>query len=232
MTKRDPLKRRLLVEGKSDLRVIPELVKRGTGLRWELGKPKHLVEIVSADGLQNLLDPDFVTTQLVSPGDLGSLGLIVDADSSCNSRWHSLRGVLSPHFPQLPRELPPQGLVNTRADDLRLGVWIMPDNQSAGMMETFLSYLVPNRETSDLYHEVIHSVERAREKGAPFKDCHQDKALIHTWLAWQDEPGYQLHTAVMKGALEVHSSLGIRFIEWFCEVFRLETPAPPPVQVK
>lgn len=39
-------------------------------------------------------------------------------------------------------------------------------------------------------------VTEASALGAPYRQTHRDKAELHTWLAWQDPPGLQVHLAV------------------------------------
>lgn len=63
-----------------------------------------------------------------------------------------------------------------------LGIWLMPDNRSRGMLETFLAYLVPGG-GSDLWTHACEAVAEAYGRGAPCREVHHDKARIHTWLA-------------------------------------------------
>lgn len=57
-------------------------------------------------------------------------------------------------------------MIATNADGLRLGIWIMPDNQSPGMMETFLAYLRP--ETNGPLLAYVHEAwSTAKTHGAP-----------------------------------------------------------------
>ena len=57
--------------------------------------------------------------------------------------------------------------------------------------------------------------------GAPFLPNHRDKALIHTWLAWQDEPGRQLHDAVKHAMLDPTLPYAAPFLAWFKELYEL-----------
>lgn len=69
------------------------------------------------------------------------------------------------------------------------------------MLETFLAYLVKD-ESETLWQYSQQVVYEAKSQGANYKPTHVDKAKIHTWLAWQDEPGNQLHIAVKKKILD------------------------------
>ena len=61
----------------------------------------------------------------------------------------------------------------------------------------------------------------AARSGASFKDVHRRKAEIHTWLAWQDEPGKQLHEAVHHRVLDPEKPESRPFVGWFRRLFRV-----------
>ena len=102
-------------------------------------------------------------------------------------------------MPEFPKKFPSTGLIR-EINGIKFGVWIMPDNQQEGMLETFLSFMVEDKnETIWQYAQGV--VKEAKNKGAAFKDSHFDKANIYTFLAWQDEPGRQLHQAIKERIL-------------------------------
>jgi len=82
----------------------------------------------------------------------------------------------------------------------RVGIWIMPDNRTTGISEDFLLLLVPP--DSRLYTHVQASVDSISEGEQRFKVPDKPKALIHTWLAWQEEPGRPLGTAITANFLD------------------------------
>ena len=108
-------------------------------------------------------------------------------------------------------------MIQENQDGLRLGVWLMPDNRSSGMLETLLLDLLPSDDGLLAYSETV--CKEAKEKGAPYKDVHSDKAHIHTWLAWQDEPGAQLHEAVQRRILCPASPKSRPFVKWLRDLF-------------
>jgi hypothetical protein len=116
--------------------------------------------------------------------------------------------------------LPSDGLIETNADGLKLGVWLMPDNQSRGMLETFLMYLAPQDNDAVLRY-AAEACRTAKEMGAPFKEAQTTKAEIHTWLAWQDEPGRQLHQAVKERLLNPNAPYARPFLNWFRKLFEV-----------
>ena len=70
----------------------------------------------------------------------------------------------------------------------------MPDNESKGILEDFLRFLVPT--DSQLFEHVKSSVASIPEAERRFSQLAEPKAVIHTWLAWQQEPGKPLGTAI------------------------------------
>ena len=61
----------------------------------------------------------------------------------------------------------------------------------------------------------------AKNIGAPFIENHTDKANIHTWLAWQNPPGPQLHNTVMEKILNPRHPQAQTFINWFENLYNL-----------
>jgi hypothetical protein len=215
---------KLLVEGKQDLFVIAELLDHY--IVWG-GRHDECVEgICDYDGVDDLLGPDEIETVLLTPN-LAALGIVVDANGDANLRWHQVRSHCTAQFPALPANLPPDGLIVMNERGLRLGVWIMPDNQSQGMIESLLRCCVPQAAQPVLDH-ALQSLTNARAIGAPVKEAHLDKAHVHTWLAWQDPPGLQLHQAVIAHVLDAASPLALPFVEWFIRLFQLDDLRRPP----
>lgn len=208
--------KKLLVEGKEDERVIPQLMEEN-GIRWGKNRSEWVVEIKECNGFENMVKPYVIETHLKESG-LEVLGIIADANANAERRWESLRNRCIQSFPNLPRVLPAEGLIHENETGLKLGIWLMPDNQSRGMMETFLTYLVPDDCDPVLKH-AESARDKAKEIGALYKEVHADKAKIHTWLAWQDPPGRQLHQAVMGRILDPRSPHAKAFVTWFRDLF-------------
>lgn len=212
----------LLVEGADDLRVVPWLVELA-GISWGT-KKQPIVAISQCEGVDNLLAEGEIETRLKASG-LTALGVIVDADESASSRWQTIRSRIISQFPLAPSVLPPEGLVLHHSHGPSFGAWIMPDNVSRGMMETFLLFLRPAENTA-LHELAATAVTQARTVGAPFLDPHRDKALIHTWLAWQNPPGRQMHQAIMERMLTAPNPTLTAFISWFSDLYSVPVVEP------
>ncbi|WP_088242551.1 DUF3226 domain-containing protein [Calothrix rhizosoleniae] len=208
--------KKLIVEGEQDKRVIPEFIE-ANGISWGDTKDKAIVYIESY-GNDQFIDAEVISTELKASG-LTHLGLIIDADENPSGRWESVRNACLKSIPDFPEKLPETGLIHT-TNEIKFGVWIMPDNGMRGMLETFLTYMIPN-ESEALWQYVQSVVTEAQSKGATFKNVHIDKANIYTWLAWQDEPGRQLHQAIKERILNPHHPQAQTFFKWFKNLYDL-----------
>ncbi|MCY2964363.1 MAG: hypothetical protein NT069_12125 [Planctomycetota bacterium] len=122
-------------------------------------------------------------------------------------------------FPEIPIELPRQGLIIENDDGLRFGVWVMPDNERPGRIESYLSQFGPGIDDTLWQWLKEHCLTARGKVQAPFKEAHFDKAVIYSWLAVQDEPGEQLHIAIKKGLLRPRSPVADPFVNWFRKLF-------------
>ena len=207
--------KKLLVEGAEELRVIPQLMA-ANGVTWNRGEEP--LNIINCDGVENLLKPKYISAQLKTPNGLTHLGIVIDADEEPDNRWKSLYNACLPNIPNLPQNLPAAGLIITLESGIKFGVWMMPDNQSRGMLETFLAYLVPD---NNLWQYTQNKVIEAKQQGATYRDYHLDKANIHTYLAWQDPPGKQLHDAVKQKILNQSHPQSVNFLRWLQELYEI-----------
>jgi len=212
---RESYRRVLLVEGKTEERVIPYLIE-AHGIGWG-PKNSPIVKIVPHDGVDRLLEPGVIGTWLKASG-LTALGVIVDADDDANNRWWRIREQVPKDFVTLPEMIPREGFVVTSSNGIRFGTWIMPDNQTRGMLETFLCFMLPD-DNAPLREHSKKSTAEAQKLGATFKEIHLDKAEIYTWLAWNDPPGLQLHQAVQAKALAPGHACATAFVVWFRSLF-------------
>ena len=205
------------MEGGTDKRVIPYLMEEN-GITWNSdGAP--IVHIEDLGGVEEMLKPGFLEAEIRASG-LEVLGAIVDANGDAEARWNEVRARCTSEFPELPAQIPAGGLVESHTDGQRFGVWIMPDNRFSGMLEDFLAALIP-AESRPLHELAKESVSRAAECDAPFRSVHRTKAEIHTWLAWQDEPGKQLHEAVHHRVLDPNLPESQPFVAWFRNLYEV-----------
>ncbi|MDZ8085405.1 MAG: DUF3226 domain-containing protein [Nostoc sp. DedQUE12b] len=209
--------KKLLVEGQEDLRVIPELIEKN-GIRWGENKREAIVSIQDCEGYENI-DANLISTELQASG-LTHLGVIIDADEDLPARWTSIRNACLPSIPDIPEEISEAGLIHVTKNGIKFGIWIMPDNQMRGMLESFLGYMIRD-ESETIWQYAQEVAQEAKSKGASFKDSYLDKAKIYTWLAWQEEPGRQLHQAIKYEILNSQHPKVQTFLIWFKNLYNL-----------
>ena len=205
------------MEGETDKRVIPYLME-ANGVAWP--DPPHSPVFIEPYGsVDEILKPEVLELELAASG-LEVLGVVVDANGDAAARWDDVRTWCSSEFADLPERIPAGGLEVVHADGVRFGVWIMPDNRFTGMLEDFLVELIPE-DSRDLYEIATKCVADAKRNGAPFRNVHERKAELHTWLGWQDPPGLRLHEAVEHAVLSPARAESQPFVNWFKSLFDL-----------
>ena len=207
------MKRILLVEGRDDLHVVLHLSRaRGICLRSD--------EVVCCGGIESLLDR--VRIDIMNTKE-GILGIIVDADDDVTARWESIRNRLHrAGYRDIPREPERTGtIIAAPSGDSRLpliGVWIMPDNNAHGNLEDFLSFLVPSYPNNRLFEYAQHCVMSIPDDALLFPVPARSKAVMHTWLAWQEEPGKPLGLAITMRFFDSDSPRVNDFVAWLREL--------------
>ena len=176
------------VEGTDDLHAIQELLHRHGILcsTEKLTIPNSVLRIIVLGDVDHL---EGSVSKSIRAANVRAYGFVLDADQHPNRRWQGLRTRFGNSGVAAPNELPPTGFVGTNANGtVRVGVWIMPDNSSPGMLENFLQTLISNDDK--LIPHAVTSTDKAKDElGAKFIEEHRSKARLHTWLAWQENPG-------------------------------------------
>jgi hypothetical protein len=134
------------------------------------------------------------------------------------ARWDSVSNVLKKQGYDVPALPSRCGVIIDCAGMPKIGVWIMPDNNTAGILEDFVSLLIPAGDL--LLNEVDCSLDGIEAKKLnKYKDTHKAKARIHTWLAWQQEPGTPMGQAITKTYLDTNQQLCRSFVDWVNRLF-------------
>ena len=206
--------KRLLVEGAKDRRLFPYLMEKN-GVDWPKGNEPIDIEDL---GRKLLSKPE--ASAILKESGLRVLGVILDADDDAGVSWQLVKSWFQVWFADMPDDIPAEGYISAPNEEgICLGVWIMPDNQTQGMLETFLQFLVRDKD-QELWAFAKAARDQAKSKyNAPFKPAHGDKAWMHTFLAWQDEPGPQLHEAIDHAILDPESPHSQPFVVWFRKLF-------------
>jgi len=204
--------KKLLVEGNDDQHII-----------WALCKKENINEIfdvINCGGKDGLIKEE-IPMRLKS-SDVNTIGIIIDADTDLNEAWNLLRNKLIAEGFEVPKCLPESGLIIEGENDnllKKVGVWIMPNNNLNGMLEDFIAFLVPQ---NDKLLDVVKSnlTEIEAERLNKYKPIHRTKAIIHSWLAMQEDPGTPLGTSITKKYLNnTYSPAYQKFIAWLKNLF-------------
>ncbi|MDR3358351.1 MAG: hypothetical protein LBN96_05800 [Desulfovibrio sp.] len=198
---------RLIFEGPDDAHVVMNLLfnheLEGLSLKEHfMPKDKNGV-----DNLINTLNEELKAT------DLDRLGVILDADVDLARQWARVTRVLDAHgclnVPAVPDVA---GTVVETQEGKKVGVWIMPDNRSKGALEDFVSGLIAENDV--LWPKAQADVNSIPAADRRFKDTYLSKAQIHTWLAWQEEPGTLMGGTFSRKYLDPNHPQAAAFVNW------------------
>jgi hypothetical protein len=201
--------RRLIVEGTDDQFSIINLMSRH-GWAWD--DANDYAPFVNAAGGANRAI-DSLPTAIKS---CSRIGIVVDADMNCTSRWDQIRAKAKAFFPGFPVTPAPEGTVMVNGDK-RLGIWLMPNNNDPGKLEDFLAALVPS--ANQCWSWAEEATREAISRGAQFSEADFIKAHIHTWLAWGPVPGLPFGTAITATTFSHDSALAVAFVTWMKALF-------------
>ena len=196
----------LLVEGRDDKHVFLHLLKHHQVPKLFAIKPK--------EGVDRLLAELYVELEA---SDLKRLGIVVDADTDLSSRWQALRNILSQSGYHPPAAPSTGGTIIHQPGKPSVGIWIMPDNTLPGRLEDFVAFLVPDEDP--LWDQARGCLEQIPEQHRRFRTAHFSKAHVHTWLAWQEEPGTPMGLAITKRYLDAEAAYAYELMGWICRLF-------------
>lgn len=214
---------RLIVEGNDAIALA--VLCRKSGLKPPVGyegQSKFKNEfVIAAGGINSALEKLRIS---LSEPELSHIGLIVDAnDAGPLLTWQKIRNILSAFFAShtlSAADAQTGAKVISEASMPTIGIWIMPDNTNQGYLEHFLSSMIPHN--NELWHHADATLNHLNT--TPFNiipSSRMQKALLHTWLAWQKEPGKPFGQAIDAGYFNINTPLIEPFLEWFTNTFEL-----------
>ncbi len=200
--------RLLLVEGADDFYVISGLC--------EVGKLPENFVIFDCGSDEDVLNT--LSTLLLKADPPEIVGVVIDTDKpDVRSRWQSIRDKLQNYPYVLTNEPERDGTIIEGVEDMpRLGFWLMPNNVDPGMLEDFCRQLAPDEAIEFAEYCVTEAKERLF---ATFKAVHRSKAVVHTYLAWQDEPGNPLGLSIKAKVLKPEIEIAKTFTSWLQRLF-------------
>ena len=198
----------LLVEGSDDQHVVLQLYLRAHG------KPHFYIS--DKRGVHPLLNS--IRGEVNVP-DREALGIVLDADDEISARWDDVVSRLEEAgITGVPDGPEPGGVcIEGSAELPRVGIWVMPDNESSGELEDFVSRMVPDGDPvwcrAESYIDGIPADIRE------FSDKKVQRATVYAWTATREQPG-RMGAAIKKGDLEVDGELATKFMKWLRRLFR------------
>ena len=201
-------KRLVMVEGPDDQGVVVSFLNHGLADREIL--------VIAEGGYESLSN---TRDALLVPGIVQNIiGVVVDADQDVKARWASLRDrLVKAGYTGVSQDPDPQGSIVEALDLPKLGVWLMPDNSSGGMIEDFMTFLIPPDDP--LFEHARTVVANLPATPRRFPANRATKALIHTWLAWQEEPGKPMGQAITKKFFVARGPHFDSFLSWMKRLF-------------
>ncbi|MDR0940679.1 MAG: hypothetical protein LBM68_00465 [Bacteroidales bacterium] len=198
--------RKLLVEGKDDQHVM-----------WALCEKFNIPEefdVIDCEGIDNLFES--IPVRFKESG-IQAIGIIIDADTDIQNRWISVRNLLVNQGFVIPENLPKNGLIISNGK-VKVGVWIMPSNDTNGMLEDFVSFLIPpTDELLPIVDATLNEIES--KKLNKYALSHKSKARIYSWLSWQETHGIPMGQSITKQYLTTDNENCKQLIHWLQELF-------------
>ena len=198
--------KKLFVEGNDDQHVI-----------WALCQRFNIHEnfdVVDTEGIDNLLIQ--IPVRLKQAG-ITTIGVIIDADNNIQSRWISISQTFVQQGFNFPEVLPNEGLIINQ-NNIRISIWVMPNNNTNGVLEDFISFLIPNEDQLiEIVKDNLNNIEQQNLN--KYQILHKPKALVHSWLALQEDPGTPLGLAITKRYLTTKEETCSRLVDWLTSTF-------------
>lgn len=199
----------LLVEGVTDKHVVFNICA-------ESSPQIPVFSVFDQGNIDRLLDSVYME---VTNGERTVLGIMLDANDHPEGRWQAMEvrlrkaGIALPSFPQT------EGVVMDSVPSLglpRVGVWMMPNNESPGELENFLAEMIPGDDAvwplAEAYINGIPTDHREFQEGKTLR------AQVHAWLAAREDPRPP-GLAIGTHDLEIGGPLCVRFTAWLRDLF-------------
>ncbi len=193
----------LIVEGQDDLHVVRHLSLSDPEMPPFCIREKHSVaELLSS-----------IRGEILVEGRT-AVGILVDANDDPKARWQAVAHRIRAAGIEPPSSPDPDGTIIDGAP--RVGVWLMPDNESPGELEDFIAEMVPPGDAvwplSEAYIDGIPEADRKFVAGKTLR------AKVHAWLATRKEPR-RMGSAIGAKDLDTDVEVSQELLRWLRRLF-------------
>lgn len=201
----------ILVEGPDDRHVVSHIIRRSIP---EINLDHEDIQIYDKEGYTGVRDSIDLEVD-VSGREV--LGILVDANANPTGRWQSVTSMLKKSNAELPGlPISPEAGGTIISTKPKVGIWLMPDNISAGALEDFVAAMIPDDDR--VWPRAIRYIDEIPVEERPFKDKVQ-KAKVHAWLATREDPGRFMGQAIRSKDLNVEVEHCQTFTRWLRRLF-------------
>ena len=193
----------LLVEGQDDKHVVRHLCHRH--------ESTPSFSISDKDNITQLLES--LALEMKVSG-RQAVGILVDANDDVTGRWNAIQNRLRRADIEPPLSPSPDGtIIQARP---RIGIWLMPDNTSAGELEDFVTKMIPTEDP--VWPLSLSYIEGIPEADRKFSEKKKLRAQLYAWLAAREDPR-RMGLAIRARDLKVDGDLSKKFVAWLNELF-------------
>jgi len=196
----------LLVEGKDDKRVVEHLWEQNYG-----SDPPFRIE--DKGGIDSLLRS--IPVEIKSRG-LETMGIMLDSNDDVIGRWQSVVFQLKKITESLLSDAPHKDGFILHEMHPKIGIWLMPNNDSPGELENFISELIPE---NDLMWPLVEGwFSGITDDHRKFNLDKELRAKIHVWLSTLKRP-LRMGTAIKSRDLNSSAPIAKSFCNWLNNLF-------------
>lgn len=197
----------LLVEGRDDEHVVKSLIDR-------FG---HVIpfSVEEKGGIRPLIDS--IAAEILAPN-RKAIGVLVDANDDLDARWQAVKHqFMQAEVIGIPKAPSPKGtIIPNLPSGPKVGVWLMPDNDSKGELETFVRSMISSDDP--LWPMIDEFVKNIPEEHREFSPKKILRAKLYVWLATRERPGL-MATAIRAKYLDIEGPLVQDFVNWIVSLF-------------
>ena len=204
----------LLAEGRDETHIVRHLLLR------KAQKPNFCM--LDKQEMENLLDGIALEAAL---SDRKTVGIAVDADDNPDDRWRSVAGRLQAaalaEKKKLPKKPKPRGVIidsRPAARIPRIGIRMMPDNQSERQPEDFIADMSPDDDP--VWPQSVAYIKGIRKEDRKFKPNKKSRANVNAWLATREAPR-PMDLAIKAQDLNVDGDNCRAFLAWLHRLFSM-----------